>query len=503
MNRSAIACAVLLYPSLALAGGFEYPDVGTVAQGRAAAFTATANDGTAIYYNPAGLADQAGWNVTFDLTLGNQSTSFQRTDAAGDVFPTVSNAAGLFFIPFISVSRGFDLGAFGKLAVAAGLYAPPGNGGLAFPNETPPVLSNLQKRAFGVNGCNTPPAPTAAGVCPGATTGSLTSAPQKYSFVSQNILIVYPTLSAAWQPIPILSVGASLQLLISNVQNRQATYDGASYESGGHTAANEQLTYDTMANLDVSGTTVNANFGVKLTPWRGLKIGASYKPKSTLNQSGTLKLDFSPFAQSKGTTVVGAGTVNAADGSSGQGPVTLSNSFPSELKTGVGYDFGRFDVEADFNYTTWSDYKAATITPQFSTNAGAVPPLIVTRDFQDTWSVRLGGEVKIPVPAVGLKVRAGLGYESSMYNTSQPQYVSVDYANFDQYWGALGASVTVGMFDFDLSYSHVYMPTHTVTNSGVTASENNAPAGTPAFVIGNGTYNTSYDLLALGARAHF
>src|ERR1700722_14584329 len=94
-----------LWSSLALAGGFEYPDLGTVAMGRGAAFAAKADDGTAIYYNPAGLADQDDWRVTFDLTIGDQQTTFQRQDTPGvDTGPQIANTAGVFFIPFISVS---------------------------------------------------------------------------------------------------------------------------------------------------------------------------------------------------------------------------------------------------------------------------------------------------------------------------------------------------------------------------------------------------------------
>ena len=42
-----------------LGAAYEFPDNGAVAMGRAGAFAAKADDGTAIYYNPAGLAIQA------------------------------------------------------------------------------------------------------------------------------------------------------------------------------------------------------------------------------------------------------------------------------------------------------------------------------------------------------------------------------------------------------------------------------------------------------------
>jgi long-subunit fatty acid transport protein len=487
VKRAAIAISISLWSSLALAGGFEYPDVGTVAMGRGSAFAAKADDGTAIYYNPAGLADQDGWRVTLDVTMGAQNSSFQRQDATGaDVGPQVSNAPGVFFAPFVAVTRGFNLGFLGKLGVAVGLYSPPANGGVSYPNETPPVLGASGTLQFDGNSCEgTPPA---AAACPGANTSSLNTAPQKYMLINENLLVVYPTISAAWAPIPLVSIGAGLQLLVANSAFREATYDAASLETS-HTPSNEQLTYDTIANVAVNGVTVAANFGIKLKPLPGLSIGASYKPKATLNQSGTLTLDFSPLAQSLNAKVSGNGTSNSSDGSSGSGPVSLSNAFPGELKTGIDYDFGLFDLEADFDWTQWSQYQSAVLTPNFSQQSNATPvtalsPIVITRNFQDTWSLRLGGEAKLPVPVIRARVRAGLGYESSMYNPNATQYVTVDYANFEQYWGAIGATVGVGAFDIDLTYSHVYI-------------------GTVGFNVGNGVFNTAYDLLALGVRAHF
>src|SRR5262245_40135806 len=55
---------VLAVASLARAQGYE--DVGTRAQGMAGAFVAVADDATAIWWNPAGLASGAYFNVIFE-----------------------------------------------------------------------------------------------------------------------------------------------------------------------------------------------------------------------------------------------------------------------------------------------------------------------------------------------------------------------------------------------------------------------------------------------------
>ena len=52
----ALVLFVLCLPRVARGGGLEYPDNGAEAMGRGAAFTAKADDGTALMYNVAGFA---------------------------------------------------------------------------------------------------------------------------------------------------------------------------------------------------------------------------------------------------------------------------------------------------------------------------------------------------------------------------------------------------------------------------------------------------------------
>ncbi len=138
--RAAFIVAALgwaLHPDVAQASGFEYPDNGAVALGRAGAFAAKANDGTAIYYNPSGLAQQDGWRVMIDGQMVLQAIDYQRTDSSGNnIGPQVSNSGGAFFAPFIAISKQIVPG----LTIAIGGYGPPANGKFTFPDEHPEVL---------------------------------------------------------------------------------------------------------------------------------------------------------------------------------------------------------------------------------------------------------------------------------------------------------------------------------------------------------------------------
>ena len=138
----AALAAVLSGAEQARAGGFEMPDNGAQAVGRGGTFVAKADDGTAIYFNPAGLARQRGTRLYAGGNFFFHSFSFQRAGSFPDdpndartpwgdrAYPLVSNASGPFFAPFLAVST--DFGTFDRFTVAAGIFGPPSVGNRTF-----------------------------------------------------------------------------------------------------------------------------------------------------------------------------------------------------------------------------------------------------------------------------------------------------------------------------------------------------------------------------------
>ena len=138
-----IAAGSLCASLTAYAGGFEVPDNGAQAVGRGAAFVAKADDGTAIYFNPAGLARQRGTRVYAGGNLFLHSFEFQRSGAfpddpnnaatpwGGKPFPLVTNSAGPFFAPFLAAST--DFASLDRLTIAIGAFGPPVVGNRTFP----------------------------------------------------------------------------------------------------------------------------------------------------------------------------------------------------------------------------------------------------------------------------------------------------------------------------------------------------------------------------------
>src|SRR5262245_46170633 len=108
--------------SVAWAGGFELPGNGTEALGRGAAFTAKADDATAMEYNVAGLARQRGTQLLINANMLFHGYEFQRAGNypvetpqagmmanpwSGQPFPTVKNSVGAFFAPELGITTDF------------------------------------------------------------------------------------------------------------------------------------------------------------------------------------------------------------------------------------------------------------------------------------------------------------------------------------------------------------------------------------------------------------
>jgi len=177
MNRIAIMVALLGLPSVAFAGGFEFPGNGTEALGRGATFTAKADSPLALDYNVGGLAKQRGTRLLFDSNLVFQTFEFSRAgnypiesgpsgmlSYSGQPFPKVSNQAGPFYAPFLGITTDFNR--FDRWTFAFGVYGP----------------SAFGNKHWGAT------VSSPAGDIP---------APQRYDVVQADLLTFFPTFAAA------------------------------------------------------------------------------------------------------------------------------------------------------------------------------------------------------------------------------------------------------------------------------------------------------------------
>lgn len=115
--------ALLLAATTAMAGGFNIYEAGAKATALGGAFTATADDGSAVFYNPAGLAFQEGSG--FDLNLMPIVPTAEFTGAQiGANEPFAGKTADQMF----PIPGAYYYKNTGDLTYGIGLYAPFGMG---------------------------------------------------------------------------------------------------------------------------------------------------------------------------------------------------------------------------------------------------------------------------------------------------------------------------------------------------------------------------------------
>jgi len=525
------AALAALLPTSALAGGMDYPDNGTEALGRGGAFAAKADSGEALYYNPAGLARQRGLRLTLDSNFVLHHVTFQRTTPDGGGFVPSDNVAGrdlapagtpigdpveneapAFIAPMLAVSYGFDGGLLHGLTLALGAYGPPEIGRYEYNEPKGPTT-----RTAGLFEEDLDPAHQDPG------------AANRYMLVDSDFLIAYPTFAVAYEVTDWLSFGLALQYVYADLSQRQVAWN---YPSGKTRQAdtaqracpsverdlsnrpapfqlcaypNDQVAentyWDTMATLDVSGEPLFTGIaGVLVGPFSGLTFGASVRPAYDLVAKGTLKTDESPMMKEFGVEVVG----DAA---------TLELTMPMILRVGARYDLqpllGRkADVELNYVLEGWSAFTDITVTPEIKTKITTppgglapyeqdLPPIVMTKNWEDVHALRLGVESEV---VSILTARGGYIYET---NAIPEATAALDFPNFgDRHVVTLGAKLTpVDWLDVNLAYAHVFQPELVVDESEV--RQITTDAGQTGNIIGNGTYETSYDVFSIGVSARF
>jgi len=475
MKRFAIILAVAASPSMALAGGFEFLGNGAEVVGRGGAFTAKADDLTAVENNVAGLARQRGTRLQLEGALRFGDYTFQRsgvypdavtaeTPYGGQPYPKVSNSAPPFFGPMGGLST--DFGYFDRWTFGLAVYGP----------------SSYGKRAYGTL--------TSAG----APLTNGTPSPQRYDVVSTDLFLFYPTLAAAVRVTKWLELGAAFHLVVGifNLSNVSLVDLGRSL-----CPTTESATCDSTTNISTTGVTASFSFGAMFHPLPALSIGLHLKGNADVDSTGTIKATAPP-----------AMPIMLAPGQA-----TFHAHLPWVLRLGVRYafmkdGFERGDVEVDGTYEAWAaaegtgdslDVRNLSFFKDFTTS--------IEHHFQDTFSVRVGGAYNFHVPWGVMTLRLGFYYDSS---ATRNQDTRIDFDTMEKYAPTAGLAYRTHGITFNLGYAYLYSPDRTVTNGTVRIiqgtdgshdSATNGPDGKPAPlpVVNNGVYHASTQVLTFGA----
>lgn len=480
MKRLIGCCLLLAMASTARASGFYFGDNGAKAMVQGGAFTAQADDISAMQHNPAGLTQIRGLSLLVDGNLMNNEVTFWRQDPGWNtampsnlmekVTRTGSNfgAGGLFLSPMFGAAYGFEL--FGRgFTIAVGAFAPPAVG-----------LNEFPKPDYTLEANSTPSNPR-------YVRNPRRFSPNRYMLVKQDILIAFPTLSLAYDIHPKVQAGVSLQLVASHFLFSQSAYSGLSDPMR---SIEEDPAFDSFISADLPGVLgFTGILGVMVRPIDSLSFGASVRPPIPIRARGKLTFELGEAARMLNAQVTG---------DTGE----LTFTMPLEVRVGARFSPSpKWGVNADFVYQGWNSLDALRLTPMDVTlklgtaDPQPVAPFRVPKNWVPTFSARVGGSFR---PWKWTSVSAGFWYETS----AQPlQYFALDFPHPSRVF--LTGGVTGHLGPIDVIAGFVWTPTQTINITDSQQRQGQTTEGLMGGIIGNGQYVTGGWILSLGVRGNF
>jgi long-subunit fatty acid transport protein len=426
MRLASRALSVLLVISCSgpvHATGFFSGNKGARAAGRAGAFTAKADDVTAIVFNPAGLSRlggtvlQAGNRFSYNAHAYTREPTLDWGNLEGGVPPLVNfeevenETPWQLLEPFLGVATNFGLPDFG-FGLAA--YAAPG----------------ISRQDFPLDGG------------------------QRFMMVEREAMILNYALGAAWQQDKRFGVGLSLVWVSVPKLDYQLVINSDPLAAAANPVSSELDMLATVKGADPF--TFNAIVGVWFRPVPFLELALSGQVvPSQIETDSTL--DVEPLSPATVEEVELYRNGEPAD------DVTLTLPLPLTARLGVRYlhleeQRERFDVELDLVYESWSRVDRFRLDgngleARFLGQRVDISRIDIEKEWRDTLSVQLGSDYHV-IPDV-CTVRAGAFFESAV---ADPANAHVDFVSGKQIGATLGASVFAKNFEIALSYEYRHQP---------------------------------------------
>jgi len=405
-----VLLVLLFTASSSFAAGFRLPEAGVKAMGMGFAFTAQADDPSAIYFNPAGLTQLKGQNVMVGVTYvrenGGEFTGTTPVDNNVPIPPGFTNQKSEtqkslnFFIPNAYYTRTTDSG---NVAYGVGIFAPFGLG-QEYNNPGTSIFRN------------------------------------QITKIDLMTVVVNPTI--AFKVNEMLSVGFGIDWMYGKAELAKTPWNPALVP-----VAQNGNVFD--LKLEGDGDAWGYNFGLLLKPTKNVRIGASYRSPFTLKiKDGDVTL-----------SNINPGVVPALAGlTTTKGSATIS--MPATFALGAAYTMGRLTVEADADWTFWHSYNSLPI--DFKDNRPVVlPDSNQAKNWKDVVALRLGAEYRVTEP---LALRAGFVYDPTPApaDTLGPELPDATRINY-----MVGAGYKVGPWTIDGAFMYIDKFDRTVNNQSI------------------------------------
>lgn len=408
----AVLMVVMFSASSAMAAGFRLPEAGAKAMGMGFAFTAQADDPSAIYFNPAGIMQLEGTNVM-------AGTSFVKLNGGefNGTTPLTYGATATetqkdlnFFIPNMYLTKRVSP----NIAYGVGVFAPFGLG-----QEYQDRNASIFRTAV--------------------------------TKIDLQTVVINPMV--AFKVNDVLSVGAGIDYMFGKAKLAR-------------TSVINNGTPLNLYNLDMKGDgdAWGYNFGLLLTPSPNWKVGFSYRSPFNLTiKDGDVDITNISTAAilaaggAPGTyagIVKPAGMDNTSTSFSTKGSTTLR--LPATAALGIAYLRDRLTVEADLDITFWHSYKRLDI--DIHQQGALLADINSTRNWNDVAAFRIGAEYRVTDP---LALRAGFVYDPTPVPAETMDAFLPDATRLNY---TVGAGYKYKNWTFDGSYLYVDKQDRTVNN---------------------------------------
>ena len=396
----AVPLVLLLSASTSFAAGFRLPEVGNKANAMGFAFTAQADNPSAIYFNPAGLTQLERNNIALGVTYTNlpgaEFTGSTPLTGATPTSPGLSRFEAQkdlnFFLPNMYYTY---TNKEGGIAFGVGVFAPFGLG-QEYQNQNTSIFRNQVTK------------------------------------VEIQTIVINPTI--AFDINEAISVGFGIDYLWGTVEFRTTPVLAVS-----------PVLAQFKTKLEGDGSAWGYNGGILVKPTKNLKIGANFRSPYKL------EIKDADFTTSDNTVPLPNPLAPFPMGTSKAfGTLRL----PATAAFGIAYTFERFTIEADLDWTFWSSFQELKITnatfPQYNVNRA--------QNWEDVCAFRFGLEYRVTDP---FALRAGFSYDPTPVPA---ETLSPLLPDADRLYYTLGAGFKFGSWTIDISGIYIDKQDRTVSN---------------------------------------
>lgn len=435
---TAVVLALVL-PAWVSAAGFHIREQGTKAMGMANAFVAQADDPSAIFYNPAGIAFQSGTQVSLGVTVINvPETEFKGTTAVGE-------------------NEGYGLPG---QAVTADVKA---RDDIFFPPNFYMTMSDKDSPwAFGVG---------VGSLYPLAKRWDITS-PFRDEVVEISIkpININPTVAYRFDSLN-LSVGFGVDYTYAQVWLEKTTNIDAFALDNTVPPGLAALQLGEL-ELEADGDGWGYNGGLLWKPLSSLSIGFAYRSEIKLEFDGDA--DYLMTATGLAAAAAGGYVGDNTFSTKADTEITL----PETWSVGVAWKpVAALTVEVDVDRFGWSSYDSLDI---YLDDNSLLPDSLNRKDWNDVWAYRVGAQYSL---TESFDLRVGYTRDNTPVpaDTLGPELPDADRNNY-----TFGFGYHTERAAFDFAYMWVDFDERTIDNE-----------------IQSGTYESDAHLFAANLTYYF